>query len=88
VLQKKVTHETGIHYSNKPVALLAKKKEFKGLESTTRTRQWRCRPKRKNSRDRSPQLKQASGAAGQKESIRGIGVHNSNDKTALLAQGR
>jgi hypothetical protein len=32
---QKVTRETGIHYSNNPVALLAKKKESEGSESTT-----------------------------------------------------
>jgi hypothetical protein len=51
-----MTRETGIHYSNNPVVLLAEKKEFEGSESTTRMIRQHCWPKGNNSRDQNPQL--------------------------------
>jgi hypothetical protein len=42
VIPKEVIRETGIHYSNKPVALLAEKKGFEGSRSTTRMIRRRC----------------------------------------------
>jgi hypothetical protein len=66
--------------------LQAKKKKFEGPKPTTQMTGRRCWPKRNNWRDRNPQLERQDGAAGPREIIRGIEIHKSNGKTALLAQ--